>query len=136
MSPLGKAFLRHYLDVKTNIATIATFVERLAMVSNNSKNANIVTPTTMIDLEVVGTVVNSIQNQNERSKLDIYLLTNHPSEGNALYNTYHKEESIVVIGLKCTDPLIDNHGYRGGRDGFHSGYVRGHGYQVIREKLH
>ena len=107
MSPLGKAFLRHYLNVKTNIATIATFVERLAMVSNNSKSANIVSPTTMIDLEVVAAAVNSIQNQNERSRLDIYLLTSHPSAGNALYNTYHKEESIAAIGLKCTDPLID-----------------------------
>ena len=77
------------------------------MVSNNSKSGNIVSPTTMIDLEVVAAAVNSIQNQNERSRLDIYLLTSHPSAGNALYNTYHKEESIAAIGLKCTDPLID-----------------------------
>jgi hypothetical protein len=88
---VGNMPLRHYLNVKTNIATITTFVERLAMVSNNSKSANIVSPTTMIDLEVVATAVNSIQNQNERSRLDIYLLTSHPSAGNTLYNTYHKE---------------------------------------------
>ena len=90
-SPLGKAFLREHLNVKTNIATIATFVERLAMVSNNSKSGNIVSPTTMIDLEVVAAAVNSIQNQNERSRLDIYLLTSHPSAGNALYNTQGRE---------------------------------------------
>ncbi len=107
MSLLGKAFLRHYLNVKTNIATITTFVERLAMVSNNSKSVNIVSPTTMVDLEVVAVAVNSIQNQNKRSRMDIYLLTRHPCTGNALYNTYHKEESISAIGLKCTDPLID-----------------------------
>ena len=35
------------------------------------------------------------------------MLTSHPVAGSALYNTYHKEESISVLGLKCVDPLID-----------------------------
>jgi hypothetical protein len=107
MSPLGKDFLRHYLHVKTNIPTITTFVERVAMASNNSKRISIVSPTTMVDLEVVAAAVHPIQNQNERSRLDIYLLTSHPIVGNSLYNTYDKEESIAAIGLKCTDSLID-----------------------------
>jgi hypothetical protein len=105
MSPMGKVFLREHLNVKTNIAPIATFVERLVTASHSSKsNTN---STTIADLEVVASVVNSIQNQNNRSKLDLYLLTSHPVAGSDLYNTYHKEEIISVLGLKCVDPLID-----------------------------
>ena len=104
LSPLGKAFLREHLNVKTNIATIATFVEGLVTAAHSSKSTN---PKTIADLEVVAAAVNSIQNQNNRSKLDLYLLTSHPNAGSALYNTYYKEESISILGLKCVDPLID-----------------------------
>jgi hypothetical protein len=93
--------------VKTNIATIATFVERLVTVSNSSKSNNIVGPTTMTDIEQVARAITSIQSQVERSRKDIYLFTLHPTAGNALYNTYNKEESIAAIGLKFDDPLID-----------------------------
>ena len=112
MSPMGKAFLREHLNVKTNIAPIATFVERLVTASHSPKSTT--NSTTIADLEVVAAAVNSIQTGNNRSKLylwtshpDLYLLTSHPVAGSALYNTYHKEESISVLGLKCVDPLID-----------------------------
>ena len=55
--PLGKAFLREHLNVKTNIATIATFVEGLVTVAHSSKNTS---PKTIADLEVVAAAVNSI----------------------------------------------------------------------------
>jgi hypothetical protein len=45
--------------------------------------------------------------QTERSKQDLYLLVCHPNAGNALYKSYHKEESITAIGLKIDDPSID-----------------------------
>jgi len=105
MSPLGKAFLRLYLSVKTNIATIATFVERLVTATNNPKST--VGTATMAEIAHAARAITSIQSQAERSRKDLYLFTLHPAAGNALYNTYNKEESIAAIGLKFDDPLID-----------------------------
>jgi hypothetical protein len=63
--------------------------------------------TTLADLDIVGGTVNSMCDQTERSKQDLYLLVCHPNAGITLYNAYHKEESITDIGLKIDDPSID-----------------------------
>jgi hypothetical protein len=58
-------------------------------------------------LEVVAGAVNSLCDQTERAKHDLYLLVGHPQGGNALFTVFHKEESITAIGLKIDDPSID-----------------------------
>ena len=106
MSPLGKAFLRLYLSVVTNCPTISKFLEQMVTASHTSRGAKLA-PTTLANLEAVAAAVHSLQEQSVRSKQDIYLLTCHPNAGNALYNTFHKEESLSILGLKVEDPMIE-----------------------------
>ena len=37
------------------------------------------------------------------------MLVLHPNAGNALFNAFNKEESLMVLGLKVEDPNIDEH---------------------------
>ncbi len=63
--------------------------------------------TTLADLDIVVGAVNSMCDQTERSKRDLYLLVCHHNAGSVVYKTFHKEESITDIGLKIDDPSID-----------------------------
>ena len=106
MSPLGKAFLRLYLSVVTNCPIMSKFLEQMLTASHTSRGVKIA-PATLANLETVAAAVHSLQEQSVRSKQDIYLLTCHPNAGNALYNTFHKEESLSILGLKVEDPMIE-----------------------------
>jgi hypothetical protein len=106
MTPLEKAYLRTYINNATNLPILSAFVERLLVVAQTGQGRKLA-QTTLADLDIVSEAINSMRNQTERSKQDLYLLVCHPNAGSALYNAYHKEESITAIGLKIDDPSID-----------------------------
>jgi len=108
MTPLAKAYLRTYINNATNLPILSAFVERVLVVAQTAKGRQLtLAQTTLADLDTVAGAVNSMRDQTERSKQDLYLLVCHPNAGSALYNAYHKEESITAIGLKIDDPSID-----------------------------
>ena len=80
MSPLGKVFLYLYLNVITNCPIISKFLEQMLTGSHTSKDPNIA-QVTLANLE-------SVPEEDVRSRQDIYLLTCHPNAGNALSNTF------------------------------------------------
>ena len=85
---------------------MSKFLEQMLTASHTSRGVKLA-PATLANLETVAAAVHSLQEQSVRSKQDIYLLTCHPNAGNALYNTFHKEESLSILGLKVEDPMIE-----------------------------
>ena len=105
--PLAKSYLYTYLNNTTNVSLLSEFVESVVTVAQTTQGRKLA-QTTLAHLEVVAGAVNSLCDQTERAKHDLYLLVGHPEGGNALFTAFHKEESITVIGLKIDDHSIDN----------------------------
>ena len=106
MTPLAKSYLHTYLNLATNIPVLSEFVES-AVAATQTAQGRKLAQTTLANLEKAVWSLNSIKEQSERAKHDLYLLVLHPNGGNALFNAFHKEESITAIGLKIDDPAID-----------------------------
>ena len=106
MTPLAKSYLHTYLNLATNMPVLSEFVES-AVASTQTAQDRKLAQTTLANLEKAAWSLNSIKEQSERAKHDLYLLVLHPNGGNALFNAFHKEESITAIGLKIDDPAID-----------------------------
>ena len=88
------------------VPLLSEFVESVVAVAQTAQDRKLA-QTTLAYLEVVAGAVNSLCDQTERAKHDLYLLVGHPQGGNALFTAFHKEENITVIGLKIDDPSID-----------------------------
>ena len=106
MTPLAKSYLHTYLNLDTNMPVLSEFVESAVAVTQTAQGRKLA-QTTLANLEKAAWSLNSMKEQSERAKHDLYLLVLHPNGGNALFNSFHKEESITAIGLKIDDPTID-----------------------------
>jgi hypothetical protein len=82
MTPLAKSYLHTYLNNTTNVPLLSEFVESVVAVSQTAQDRKL-DQTTLANLEVVAGAVNSLCDQTERAKHDLYLLVGHPHEGNA-----------------------------------------------------
>ena len=99
MTPLTKSYLHTYLNNATNVPLLSEFVESVVSVAQTAQGRKLA-QTTLANLEVVGGTVNSLRDQTERAKHDLYLLVCHPEGGNTLFTALHKEENITVIGRR------------------------------------
>ncbi len=90
----------------SNLPVLSEFVESIVSVAQTEMDRKL-PKTTLANLEAASGTSNSLRDQTERTKQDLYLLALHPQGGNALFNVFYKEESITTIGLKIDDPVID-----------------------------
>ena len=75
--PLAKSYLLTYVNNVSNVPVLSEFVESIVAVSQTEQGRKLA-KTTLANLEAATGALNSLSDQTERAKEDLYLLVLHP----------------------------------------------------------